>query len=32
MSSNTIQPTYPEGIDIEIFSFDALKKQINMLN
>lgn len=24
--SNTIKPTYPEGIDIEIFSFEALKK------
>lgn len=24
--SNTIRPTYPEGIDIEIFSFKALEK------
>ncbi len=24
--SNTIIPTYPDGIDIEIFSFKALKK------
>ncbi len=24
--SNTIEPTYPEGIDIEVFSFDALKQ------
>ncbi len=24
--SNTIRPTYPDGLDIEIFSFDALKK------
>ena len=24
--SNTIIPTYPEGIDIEVFTFDALKK------
>ena len=23
--SNTIKPTYPEGIDIEIFSFEALE-------
>ncbi len=27
--SNTIQPTYPEGIDIEIFSFEALEKSFN---
>jgi spore coat polysaccharide biosynthesis protein SpsF (cytidylyltransferase family) len=24
--SNTIRPTYPDGLDVEIFSFDALKK------
>lgn len=24
--SNTIKPTYPEGIDIEVFTFEALKK------
>lgn len=24
--SNTIQPTYPEGIDIEVFTFNALEK------
>lgn len=24
--SNTIKPTYPEGIDIEVFSFSALEK------
>lgn len=24
--SNTVKPTYPEGLDIEIFSFKALKK------
>jgi len=24
--SNTIKPTYPEGIDVEVFSFSALKK------
>jgi spore coat polysaccharide biosynthesis protein SpsF len=24
--SNTIEPTYPEGLDLEIFSFKALKK------
>ncbi len=24
--SNTIEPTYPEGLDIEVFSFDALEK------
>ena len=23
--SNTIEPTYPDGLDIEVFSFDALK-------
>lgn len=23
--SNTIQPTYPEGLDIEVFSFDSLR-------
>lgn len=27
--SNTIKPTYPEGIDIEIFSFQALIKAFN---
>jgi len=24
--SNTIEPTYPEGIDVEVFSFSALEK------
>jgi spore coat polysaccharide biosynthesis protein SpsF len=24
--SNTIKPTYPEGLDVEVFSFDALAK------
>lgn len=24
--SNTIQPTYPEGIDVEVFTFNALEK------
>ena len=24
--SNTIKPTYPEGLDIEVFSFDSLEK------
>jgi spore coat polysaccharide biosynthesis protein SpsF (cytidylyltransferase family) len=24
--SNTIEPTYPEGLDIEVFSFDALER------
>jgi len=24
--SNTIEPTYPEGLDIEVFSFNALEK------
>lgn len=24
--SNTIEPTFPEGLDIEVFSFDALEK------
>jgi spore coat polysaccharide biosynthesis protein SpsF len=24
--SNTIEPTYPEGLDIEVFSFDALAR------
>lgn len=24
--SNTIKPTYPEGIDIEVFTFDALER------
>lgn len=24
--SNTIKPTYPEGIDVEVFTFEALKK------
>lgn len=24
--SNTIKPTYPEGLDVEVFSFDALEK------
>ncbi|MCK4349121.1 MAG: glycosyltransferase family protein, partial [Thermoplasmatales archaeon] len=24
--SNTIDPTYPEGLDVEVFSFDALEK------
>jgi len=24
--SNTIKPTFPDGLDVEIFSFDALKK------
>jgi len=24
--SNTIEPTYPEGLDIEVFSFDSLEK------
>ena len=24
--SNTIKPTYPEGLDIEVFSFESLKK------
>jgi len=30
--SNTIKPSYPEGIDIEIFSFDALKKANELAN
>jgi spore coat polysaccharide biosynthesis protein SpsF (cytidylyltransferase family) len=25
-ASNTIRPTYPEGLDIEVFSFNALEK------
>ena len=24
--SNTIKPTFPDGLDVEVFSFDALKK------
>jgi spore coat polysaccharide biosynthesis protein SpsF len=24
--SNTIHPTYPEGLDVEVFSFDSLRK------
>ena len=24
--SNTLKPTYPEGLDVEVFSFDALEK------
>ncbi|KUO42694.1 MAG: hypothetical protein APU95_04465 [Hadesarchaea archaeon YNP_N21] len=24
--SNTIKPTYPEGLDVEVFSFDALER------
>lgn len=27
--SNTIEPTYPEGIDIEVFSFKALERAYN---
>jgi spore coat polysaccharide biosynthesis protein SpsF (cytidylyltransferase family) len=27
--SNTINPTYPEGLDIEVFRFSALKKTYN---
>ncbi len=30
--SNTIKPTYPEGIDIEVFSFKALEKAWNEAN
>lgn len=26
--SNTIKPTYPEGIDVEVFSFDCLQKAL----
>jgi spore coat polysaccharide biosynthesis protein SpsF len=25
-ASNTMEPTYPEGLDVEVFSFDALEK------
>jgi spore coat polysaccharide biosynthesis protein SpsF len=25
-ASNTIQPTYPDGLDVEVFSFDALEQ------
>lgn len=25
-ASNTIEPTYPEGLDVEVFSFEALKQ------
>lgn len=28
--SNTIKPSYPEGIDIEVFRFNALKKAFNL--
>ena len=24
--SNTLEPTYPEGLDTEVFTYDALKK------
>jgi spore coat polysaccharide biosynthesis protein SpsF (cytidylyltransferase family) len=24
--SNTLEPTYPDGLDVEVFSFDALRK------
>ena len=27
-TSNTILPTYPDGLDIEIFKYQALKKHI----
>jgi spore coat polysaccharide biosynthesis protein SpsF (cytidylyltransferase family) len=27
--SNTVKPTYPEGIDVEVFSFSSLKKAWN---
>ena len=28
--SNTIKPTYPEGIDIEVFTFEALQRAFNL--
>ena len=28
--SNTIKPTYPEGIDVEVFSFEALQRAFNL--
>ena len=30
--SNTLVPTYPDGLDIEIFTFDALKKSFQKAN
>lgn len=27
--SNTIKPTYPEGIDVEVFTFESLEKAFN---
>ena len=24
--SNTIKPTYPDGLDVEVFNFDTLRK------
>ncbi|MDC1376459.1 glycosyltransferase family protein [Amylibacter sp.] len=28
--SNTIKPTYPEGIDVEVFTFEALQRAFNL--
>jgi len=28
-ASNTIEPTYPDGLDVEVFSFDVLEKAFN---
>ena len=30
--SNTIKPTYPDGLDVEVIKFSALKKAANETN